>query len=149
MTPTPKSAIELMPLIGTPEFAQQMVLLPVWEQVRPKPYAHSATDIYGQCKKCSTVLEKDGIYVQDAFETNCPIPDPFTGSLAELAFELKAIVTHTSPLLERMFCQAMNKIAEKLNTTYYDDCAWWLLEARPEHWIIAALLALELAKEGK
>jgi hypothetical protein len=145
----PKGTLDLLPLISDEtKFRQAMILLPVWEEVVPKPYPHSATDIYGKCAKCHKMLRKNGTYgeyVPDAFKINCSIPDAFTGSLAELAFGLrdKAVVES----IKDYYFEACNVVT--LKAWGYFSLLKWNEKATSKHWICAALLALELTKEGK
>jgi hypothetical protein len=134
---TKPNSLDLIPLIDDEQkFREAMVLLPVWEQVRPKPWKHIQSDYCADgggfyCLKCKVDWNK--ILVP------CPIPDAFTGSLAELTFELRDKIK----LLD--FEDGLRAVYYNVHHVLDWDC-WIYKEAKPEHWICAALLALEITK---
>jgi hypothetical protein len=160
-----KSALSLIPLIGDDaKFREQLVLLPVWEQVRPKPWGHNRFPLTkggSFCIKCAGKFSNGLISVGC-----CPIPDPFTGSLAELAFELRDKACKLSvdkngisPLdrakieVWKTCCVFAGNMAVKHQAFFSQMLiaadSWFSDRAKPEHWILAALYALELAGKGK
>jgi hypothetical protein len=146
MQPKPKSALDLIPLIGTDKFREAISW---YEAVTPKPWKHDEGTGFGYpaarewvCNKCNdTKKYPDEHWRNDKKEivANCPIPDTFTGSLAELAFELEA----KSRKLDT-WEDALLKVSAFYGRSGY---VFWIYSAKPEHWIIAALYALELAGE--
>jgi len=144
------TAIDLIPLIGNePEFRKAMVKLPVWERVTPNPY-YCVFDYVRfrkhvqrwQCIKCGQGDNR----LPDANEPQvCQIPDPFTGLLGDLAFELrdkacKSLLTYCE------YRKALMRVWE-LDPQGYPFQEWLERKATPYHWIIAALLALETENE--
>jgi hypothetical protein len=161
----PKSALGLLALVGDAKFTEAMVLLPVWEQVRPKPWKHEwhkdspVKDVWN-CHKCKAEefvggwrrgidgAEDNHVIIDYLKGLPCLIPDTFTGSLAELAFELRDKVLQL-PQGQKLFAEAADKtFLSNFNceSTWY---LFWLFTAKPEHWIIAALCTLELVEKGK
>jgi len=140
MTPKPNSPLDLIPLIGTPQFNEA---LSWYEVVTPKPWKHELVespffDVVTKqecyyCHKCGKIFKNCTKF--KASKDVCPIPDTFTGSLGDLAFELMKKVSKWD------FDIACKKIYELLR----NDVVLW--PYKPEYAICASLLALEMAEK--
>jgi hypothetical protein len=72
--------------------------------------------------------------------------------LADLAFRLRdEIWSDYPPFTDKQHCwyNALTEINKKIHTSHWlgGEKSWWMEYAQPIHWIIAALVAKQLAKE--
>lgn len=136
------NALDLIPLVGKDkEFREAIspfVQPKLWKCYFywKKQRLHQSIWI---CKKCGRG-EELGI----GKGQNCPIPDPYTGSLADLWFELRPKI-HKGLLNEAI--NKVGKIAQPELMRFMPHGEWMFFHARIELLIIAALLALEIAGE--
>jgi len=159
----PNSALDLLPLIGDEQKFREAISW--YEEVTPKPWRHKQKPLSFKCHKCNHDIR---IRTRDnkAYKyEHCPTPDPFTGSLAELEFELrdKAIGKGFNEWSITFFDRALVEVWKACNpdnvkiytenhlgfSSFLNSAYYWIVnKAKPEHWICIALYALELAKKG-
>jgi hypothetical protein len=148
---TQSKILDLLKLVGDEQKFRQAIAY--YEAITPKPYKHFESQSFTPsscdrtyCIKCHKHLDT----VAD-IKSDCLVPDPYTGSLGDLAFELRDKVGYG------LFLKGITKVHNMnvdISVGQEPDTATvsakeFLLQAKPEHWIIAALYALELAKEKK
>ena len=136
---------ELLKVLDLPKEGQAEKL-PYY--VQPKPWEHISSGSFTPsscdpeyCEKCRKKL----MTWQDE-ESECPVPDGISESLADLAFRLRNEVD--IDLFWVGMIQVMNKAATKEQVYagrgfVETNADWWWKYARPIHWIIAALIAKE------
>jgi hypothetical protein len=159
----PKSVLDLIPLIGDEQAFRKAIS--EYEVVMPKPWRHRLFPGAEVCIKCKKTVW-DGEKYTPEMDNPCPIPDTFTGSLGDLAFELRDKACKL-PLDEQgisLFDRAKIEVwktccvfagnAAVKHQAFFSQMliaadSWFNDRAKPKHWIIAVLYALGLAKEGK
>lgn len=153
---TEETVQELLAILDLPEDGQYTELA---KRIQPKPWGHINSGSFTPnscdreyCRKCRLLLD-----TREDIESECPVPDGFPESLAELAFKLRDEVSHNWPLLSRALDIVWGRWcrttwSERRNhgesKQHIRQRKFYLSRSKPVHWILAALIVKELEKEN-
>lgn len=148
---------ELLAVLEMPEEKQRMQLS---RYITPRPWLHTFTERHidkptpkwiVECRTCQNQWEFLGYNIEQILaeenkirQKECPNPKPITESLATLAFRLRdEAVKKDSYIWTEACVNVFRKVCSDWDERSFD--VWWQDNSRPIHWIIAALIAKELA----
>ena len=124
-----------------PKANDNLIRTRIAEVITPKPWTHTIGNTlkpyFGdiQCCKCKKWFDSCPI------TPICPVPDPVTGSFADIAFELRDKVIGTNPNKYKIAVECLYaEYARKWNNPY-DFNPWLLFRFTPLGIIQAALMS--------
>lgn len=151
---------EILAVLDLPEKEQRRKIA---VYLNPPPWKHNFVAGFlpedpERCDKCGKKLETN-----EDYNAECPYTYDYDGSLADLAIRLRDEIINTSEsiwskakeLTAKKWVDDYIKLVKKVCDMNLSDNyiglvnAFFVNEAQPIHWIDAAIIAKEIAKDGK
>lgn len=107
------------------------------EVINPGPWQHKTLRNGTTCIKCGMEKPPSDTWGQIREHSSCPIPDPASGSLADIVSQL--IKKCDPEVLMKSWCQMHHSFGRQ---TIYHDYAWWIFEATPSEQSVCLLAVL-------
>jgi hypothetical protein len=111
--------------------------------ITPKPWPHDYNLIKGCCPRCNVPISNGAEWLP-AENQPCTVPPKLTGSLADIAFDLRDKAGPCGDMLHAMQDICKLKTCKFHDVMYWSMPMWFAFIATPQEQIACALVALGL-----